>query len=451
MKTSLNSILNRFIITLFLAFSIGISANGVSSVASISTRTIPKKDSTNRLQSVKDEIRTEQSAAVESIRKIRKGRKGRKKRTRKKRKSVRRSSGGTINLESLDSSTSSRSRSSSSRGSSKSRGRRGGQSFEPQFKMMFDLYLHSRPGISDLTFQSFHGLMLVEYVPSPDLKFEFEINPAPRYYELDWEISNKLQLRVGRIWVPFDDINPHNNFGGRVNTSPLNQGSQPFLPDVWAELGVAAKYQLMDSSILSMEAHAYILNGFQASGNNPVSGEETIPYPGFAGVPPGLPSQVDNNTDKALGGRISATLYNRYSLGASVYTARYTDDSDESARILMYGVDTQIRFGPTTLKAGYINMNVGLIPPSVRDSFVRGGLYAEGKFRVTNQITLVARTGLSQVDNRVVSKSDQQIVGGEARYNFGAFSLGLIHNRDLNVVEEKVNYTFTALRFRMIL
>lgn len=327
---------------------------------------------------------------------------------------------------------------------------------EPRFKMVFDTYLAMRPGVHPLTFRSFHTLLLVEFTPNPDLTFNFEVRPVPRFYEVDYKITPRLQLRVGKIWIPFDDLNPHNSFGGRVNTSPLSQDeTRAFLPDIWADLGVGAKVQLLESSTLSLLAHFYIVNGFDDNGTDPTG--QTGPYPAFAGADPQgagngvFPSTKDNNDDKSIGGRVQATLFNRISLGGSIYTGRYTDEDKESARLLMFGADSQIRFGFFDLKFGYIAINGTLIPPSTSTEFIRGGIYGEGTFRLMERLRFRARVGSSQLDNRVISTDDQTIIGGDLSYNLGMVELGLVHNRDLNTVSGKNNYTFTALRMTLIL
>ncbi len=322
----------------------------------------------------------------------------------------------------------------------------GSSSSEPQFKMVFDTYLAIRPGVDPITFRSFHTLLLVEFAPNPDFQFGFEVNPTPRYYELDYNITPKLQIRVGRIWIPFDDLNPHNSFGGRVNTSPLSQdGITSFLPDIWADLGVGVRYQLLETNSLAVVTHAYIVNGFTDDGRDPRLGTQGD-YPDFSNAP-----TLDNNGAKSVGARLQTTFFNRMSFGASMYTGRYTDEDKETASIFMWGADSQLRFGAIEVKVCYISMNSSLLPPSPEESFTRGGVYGEGSVRLNEKVRVRVRAGISQLDERVLSVNDQTIIGADVSYNFGLVELGAIHNRDLNTVTGKQNYTFTALRMRLIL
>ena len=157
-----------------------------------------------------------------------------------------------------------------------------GGGFPPSFKVYFDLLLTYRPGVTPITFDNFHTLLLADFIPRPDFQFSFEINPTPRYFELDYKPSQRLTLRAGRIWIPFDDMGPHNYFGGHINTSRLAQpnATSYFLPDIWADLGVGVKYDLYESSKINLTGDFYIVNGFGAGGTDP-TGQVTGGTPTF--------------------------------------------------------------------------------------------------------------------------------------------------------------------------
>ncbi|MCB0405880.1 MAG: hypothetical protein KDD51_13945 [Bdellovibrionales bacterium] len=319
-----------------------------------------------------------------------------------------------------------------------------------QFKLFFDIVLNYRPGINPLTFDNYHTAFLVDYIPNPDLQFSVGVAPpliVPRFYELDYNISRRVQLRVGRIWIPFDQINPHNTFGGLWNTSTLRADNQEaFLPDIWADLGIGVKFSLAESSNLNVNAHLYVVNGFQSGGTDPLA--ESTSYPDFETLPNG----ADNNTDKAFGGRIHMDVANVFGLGASVYSGAYSDEGTQANRILMLGADTQIRPTKSTeLRAGYALMNVDLKGGITRQSYLRGGLYGELRQRIGRQWQLVARGGLTQNDNAVSDRNDRTLVGGRIEWR-ATPNLALIaeHHRDINPTPDKINLSYSALRLSIL-
>src|SRR5690606_31666603 len=115
-----------------------------------------------------------------------------------------------------------------------------------------------------------------------------------------------------------------------------------------------------------------VVNGFQSGGIDPLG--ESGSYPDFEDAP----NDADNNTDKAVGGRLEFKLGGIFDFGVSAYSGAYSDEGDPSARIFMLGTDAQLRPTPTTtLRAGYALMNVDLPTAVTRQSYLRGGLYGE--------------------------------------------------------------------------
>lgn len=325
----------------------------------------------------------------------------------------------------------------------------------PGIKMFFDFLLYSRPGIADLTFDSFHTLLLVELTPTPEVQFSFDVNPSPRYFELDYMLTEKLQLRVGKIWIPFDDMAPHNVFGGRVNVSRLALGAA-FLPDIWTDLGVGLKYQALDTRPLSLVSHLYVVNGFRSGGRdllNTSTGPEG--YPSFSD----LPIQPDNNRDKAFGGRVAATIYNRLSLGASAYTGRWSSQSSDSYRMNIFGGDAQLRLGNTEIRTGVATMAVKIPEYSYEnadgdaltgDQYLRGGAYVElGQKFFDGKVKILGRGGILQLDDRLIDVTDQTLVGGTILWKPSIIQFSLEHSRDLNRAVGKRNYSFTGARIVM--
>lgn len=317
-----------------------------------------------------------------------------------------------------------------------------GVNTQPIFKVLFDLLLDVRPGISPLTFDNYHTLLLVDFIPKPEIQFSFEVSPSPRYYELTYKPSSALAIRAGRIYIPFDQMNPHNSFGGLMNTSKLRQpGGQAFLPDLWTDLGVALQLTLADSPQFQLESQVYCVNGFQDGGTDP-AGEIGSKYPSFDTVP-----FLDNNTDKALGARVHAWFFNTVGLGLSAYSGRYTPNSDPSKRELLLGVDTQLRLPwGMDFRFGYINMNVELPAPSSTPDLQRNGFYLELSQKLFDRFKVAFRMGQAQNDNRLVQVTDVKLFGGALIYDLGMVQFSLQHFKDTNVVPNKVNYEYTALR-----
>ena len=307
----------------------------------------------------------------------------------------------------------------------------------PNFHVFFDLNLIHRPGVTDLTFDAFHTFLLFELAPTPEFQFSFDVNPTPRYFELDYQINKRLTFRAGKIWIPFDDMAPHNIFGGRVNVSRLTLGAA-YLPDLWTDLGVGLKWQIVDSANLNLLSHFYIVNGFRSGGIDPL--DPAAEYPTFAD----LATSPDNNSGKSIGGRLQATLFRKLGLGASVYTGQWSDQDDAAKNVLIWGTDAQLRFTSTELRFGLSGMTAGL----ANDTFNRGGFYGEvgQKFGSNRQFKALLRGGALQLDDRVIDTNDRTLVGGTLLYQPGPIQISIEHSRDINTAVTKVDKEYTALR-----
>ncbi len=319
----------------------------------------------------------------------------------------------------------------------------------PMFKFMFDFWLYNRPGVTPLTFSNVHTLALVDVTPSPELVFAFELAPTPRFYEITYKLTPRLEVRGGRIWIPFDTIGPaqpHNLFGGLVNVSQFRQpGGSAFLPDIWTDLGLALKFRALDRPRFRMDIEAFVVNGFQAGGSDP-AGEIGTKYPNFenSGV-------VDNNPEKSLGARISTQMFGVLSVGASGYWGRYTDPTDEWASLFLIGLDAQLRLPTgTDIKFGYLYGDIGLIAAASKRSARKGGTYLEGSQRLSQRVKVFVRGGTAQNDSRTVSVNDITMVGGGVVYNRGFIQLSFMYQRDLNFVAAKTTYEFSALRAMVV-
>jgi len=315
-------------------------------------------------------------------------------------------------------------------------------SSSPDLRLFFDLLLRHRPGLSpSLSFDTFHHLIWLEYNPDESLRFFVEINPNPRLYQISYQVLPRVQLQLGRIWVPFDQVSGHTFYGGVANVVSLNQpGTSVFLPDIWTDLGVAARFYLYEEENTEIDGYLYAVNGFQDGGVDPMSGSTN--YPNFSGF-----NASDNNHDKALGARLHSRFLSTFGIGVSAYRGRYTNQANPSASLWMFGFDAQADWDQWQIRFGYIYMNVELLAPSVDENFIRGGWYAQ-LTKKYDDWRINATAGQSQNDHRLASASDRTLLGGSVFRRMGAWEFGLEFSRDLHDIEEKSNLTYAAFRVK---
>ncbi len=315
------------------------------------------------------------------------------------------------------------------------------------WKAYFDLLLVARPEVADLTFANLHSFIFLDLFPSSNIKLSFDVNSsrgAFNYVQFDYQASPSLIVSAGKIWIPFDDTDPHNMFGGRTNVSDALY-TQPgqvarFLPDVWTDLGVGIKYTLADTHAIRLVSYLYMVNGFPDGGTDPRSAGTSYPSFGSIGI-----STIDNNRDKALGGRLHALLGGRFGLGVSAYSGRWNDQTEtEAKRTFIFGADAQLRLLSAEVRAGGVTMNTNL---GNGNSFNRGGFYGElGVTAKDNRWKVLIREGSVSLDNRVESVTDQTIIGGKILYKPGLIQWSLEYSRDVQDRPGKVGKSLAAVR-----
>lgn len=319
---------------------------------------------------------------------------------------------------------------------------------DPHFKFYFDFMYKYRPGLTtegSHGFDSYHQLMLVEIMPSSNLTFATEVSASPRYYEVDYQTSPKMTWRWGKIWIPFDDMAPHNIFGGRINTSELHQGNEAaYLPDLWADLGVGMKYQILDTVPLASELHLYVVNGFRSGGTDPTGSGGA--YPLFS-TPP---TSADNNNDKAFGTRLHMKFFQRLGFGVSLYRGAWSDKGAPKSRgINMFGLDSQLRPSNSfELRAGLSYATVELPETSSKDSYNKGGAYLEAGYKFGENLNwkFLVQTGIVQNDSRVKDNGDKQIVGVRLLRRMGPIEGSIYYSRDVMDIPGKANKNYGHLR-----
>jgi hypothetical protein len=322
-----------------------------------------------------------------------------------------------------------------------------GLNLAPTFKFYFDMWLINQPNVMDFTFKNVHSYTFIDLMPDNKLTFSFSFNLSSRsnYFELGYQVTPRLNIRGGKILIPFDDTFPHTMYGGRPNLSVFfMQNQTAFLPDLWAEPGVALRYRISELSSFRLDGTLYVTNGFQSNSSDPMPGQSGGIYPDFSGL--NTIDISDNNRDKAIGGRLESLWFRKFGLAGSFYTCRYSDQGAPSERFTALGIDSQLRFASTgtEFRGAFITMNVDL----PYDSFSRGGWYLEAsqKFGMKREWKGLLRTGYRQNDNRVIEVGDQQLIGGVLMWKPGLVQWSFETWKDLHTVDGKVNYTLTALR-----
>lgn len=313
----------------------------------------------------------------------------------------------------------------------------------PRIKLFFDSWLLYRPGQDPLSFTSLHNLFLVEVSPFESVQFAAEIRPNPRYYELDLSFVDWMKIRIGKIWVPFDDLAPHNIFGGRTNVSFLAPGNNPFLPDIWTELGMGLDFTLLDKEKVNWNLQTYVVNGFQDGGIDPTGSGS--PYPSFSGYDSGL-LQMDNNMAKAVGMRSKLGVANMFHLGISLYyNPNWRDEDEDKSQLYIYGADAGFRFKGFGFRSGFAGMNASL-PARILG---RSGLYGElsQRFGYRDMFKIVARGGYVNSDNGVLNATaDHALVGGAFVLRYRMIEFSLHYTYDLLEKPENIARHFGAFR-----
>lgn len=318
----------------------------------------------------------------------------------------------------------------------------------PAWKAYFDLLLISRPGVQSLTFANIHSFLFLDLFSSGVYQLSFDVSSAwgsPNFFQFDYKVFPRLTLSLGKIWIPFDDMDPHHMFGGLVGVVQDLTFIQPdqqnfFLPTLWAELGVGVKYQVLDTQALNLVSHFYVVNGFQDGGVDP-KGVLGANYPSFRGY--GMQIR-DNNDDKAIGGRLHATIGGKLGVGASIYTARWNDSTEpEAQRLMIFEADAQLRLATAILRAGATQMTVDL--PT--GSYQRGGYYGElGVSTRDRRWKVLGRQGSVQLDNRVNDPTDQSWVTGKILYKPDLIQWSISYSYDLLEREGKTGRQIASLR-----
>ena len=196
---------------------------------------------------------------------------------------------------------------------------------------------------------------------------EVEFEHASQEVELDQvEIRVRpfdfgLTLAAGRFYATFG-IERFNWYPtvNRFISRPLPM--REVVPGNWYETGIRADFEEEINDALSFRLEGSLTNGLGGLAGRDIRGARQF---------------RDNNSDKAVTGRISTTLWKTATLGFSGSTMNYARNDS----INYLGMDLQLRFGKfsfqTEFVRSYVEDSVGL-----RGDFRREGAYALASYRV---------------------------------------------------------------------
>lgn len=196
-----------------------------------------------------------------------------------------------------------------------------------KFKLFFDLLLQYEFKTKKFGFTSDHAYIMLE-VPIVDwLNFRTDVSPSPKFYEIIFSSGNTLELRVGKILIPFGQNDFHHLIGGRVDKESL------FLPVIWADYGLAFKHLVYEGDTIGIDYSLWVVNGF--SQGTDIEGQ---PYPSKQAG-----SLSDNNAMKGVGIRPVLRIGTTFTLGTSWYLDAWDDDDGQF--MLIYGADVEFGYG----------------------------------------------------------------------------------------------------------
>lgn len=169
--------------------------------------------------------------------------------------------------------------------------------------------------------KNYHHFLFLKATPTEQLTLEAELVDLS-YYELKYKVSPSLDVRIGKILVPFGSSPFHHFYGAR-------QGN-PFVgllvPNFWAELGGAASYSLLRAGPATLEGDTYLIRGFDGTPGNVL----TLNVGG-------------SDTHFAIGQRLKLGIGTKASFWASAQFNRWRATNE--GRVLLWGLDGRLDYG----------------------------------------------------------------------------------------------------------
>ena len=170
-------------------------------------------------------------------------------------------------------------------------------------------------------FRNYHKFLFLKVTPTDRLTLDAEVLDLT-YYEMTYNISRRIDMRVGKIWVPFGSTPFHHYYGGR-------QGD-PFdgllLPNVWSEFGAGFSGTVYSGERLHIDSDLYIIRGFD----------------GELGTVMDLTNGGSDNLF-AYGGRTHMRIGSKLSIWGSLLYNEFGVNND--GQLLLWGGDLLVDYG----------------------------------------------------------------------------------------------------------
>lgn len=238
------------------------------------------------------------------------------------------------------------------------------------------------------TFEATHFNPIVTARMGDSLGAELELEIegpeiAAEYAFLDVKIPGKMTLRLGKFLVPLGRFNEvlHASFRWPMVTRPLV--FRTVLPAVWPDIGAQLRGRVRFSSGGALDYAVAVINGLGGSAALPGSlPPEASPGPAKA-AEFGRSLRFnykDNNSDKAVGGRLGfsinpGSVFGATTLGMSAYTGDV--DSAGAVRLTILDVDFNLKLGPVNLSGEAVQSMIGT-PTNPIAPFEQGFYLAAG-------------------------------------------------------------------------
>ncbi len=231
--------------------------------------------------------------------------------------------------------------------------------------------------------RNYHKFLFLKVTPTDKITLDAEVLDLS-YYEIAYALTSRLNLRAGKIWVPFGATPFHHYYGGR-------QGD-PFtgllLPNVWSEFGGSINGQLFSGDNMALAGDLFAIRGFQNQLGEVISftnggADDVFAYGGRAHL--------------SIGTRIQAW-------GSAMYNEFGVEGAE--GQVLLWGGDLMLDYGlldvpflrDLRLRAAFARAEVQddvLVDPDNNSEswYFRYGDYAEVSYRGLRVVTPRVRYG----------------------------------------------------------
>jgi hypothetical protein len=275
----------------------------------------------------------------------------------------------------------------------------GGDSRQVGFKLFVDMLVDYKVGERRFSFRPNHTYVIIQVNVEEDVGFLFHISEDPIFYELEYNLTPRFSLLLGKLFVPFGTNEFHHIIGGRVDEQ------SHFLPETWGDYGVGAKHVVYDGRNLTAEYVVYAVNGFKGT-------EEPI-------IAAGTPT--DNNLSKGLGSRLRFNVFRDYTLTGSTYYDVW--DAEDEQQLLFYALGAEVQsraFGDLPVlnrlsfrgewARGEIqipgdNVQRGIL----RYAYARSGYFAEMNAALLRNLVFRVRVGRINPNNTLTDDGDVEV------------------------------------------